>query len=85
MGDKPICESTIEPILWWNVDKIDFPDCKRHASVNIDGINLCLQHAGAIAIQILLNDGRCKKISENPRLCPISDRWVDKVKYYNKR
>ena len=85
MSDKKIvCEATMQPKKWWNPDEIEFPQCSKRASVQIDGINLCLQHAGLIAVQKLINKGEIVYLKDAPKnnsLCPAHrDRWAGKVK-----
>jgi hypothetical protein len=80
----PKCEATTDPTLWWRPDSIDFKPCKRNASVRIDGINLCLQHAGGIAVQKLLNSGDAVRLDTanpyGPLNCTIKDRYKKYIK-----
>ena len=71
------CEATTNPSYWWIPNKIDFPQCSKGASVNIDGINLCRQHAGQIALQKLVNSGEVKQIKGYT--CNYMDRFSDRI------
>lgn len=85
MSKKSIrCEATTNPCHWWDDDKIEFPQCRNSASVNIDGVNMCMQHAGTIAIIKLINEGKAEKLeTANPNgpLCSLhGDRWEKHVR-----
>jgi hypothetical protein len=78
----PKCEATCHPCYWWHPDEIKFPQCSRNASVEIDGVNLCLSHAGTIAILKLLAKGEIRRLeTANPNgpLCQVKDRWKDRI------
>jgi len=49
------CEAT--------VDRKGFPQCSCSARVEIDGINLCLKHAGTLAVVKLLNNKQAKVLN----------------------
>ena len=76
------CESTTKPSQWWDKENIEFPDCIRGATVEIDGVKMCMQHAGQIAIQILINESRCKYIdtAARDRVCKLDEKWAGYVK-----
>lgn len=70
------CEATTDPTLWWRRSQIDFPQCSRQASVLIDGLHLCLQHAGSIAVQKLIHRGEVINLKQTGPLCDAGQRWV---------
>ena len=77
------CEATTKPAHWWDPNKVDYPQCKHNASVEIDGIKLCLQHAGTIAVVKLIHLGMAKKIAvyANSPLCEIDQSdWRQRIK-----
>lgn len=67
------CEATTKPAYWWNDNLIEYPQCKHNASVEIDGIKLCLQHAGTIAVIKLLHLGLAKKLPNIPQTSPLCE------------
>lgn len=69
------CEATTKPCYWWDKSKIDFKQCSKNATVEIDGVKMCLQHAGTIAVIKLIHMGMCKKITDYPYspLCELND------------
>jgi len=80
----PKCEATTYPIYWWSKQDIDFKPCSRNASVRIDGINLCMQHAGTIAVLKLIHHNMAEKLSTANQygpLCPLKneDRWRKRI------
>lgn len=73
------CEASTNPCYWWmGKEHIEFPDCTRGASLNVDGINLCASHAWAIAIQKLILEGEIKYIDGKApeHMCNLGDRWA---------
>jgi len=64
------CEATCKPWLGYK-NKWIIQECSHSASVNIDGINLCLKHAGTIAVRKLVNAKMAKTINKNNNLCNL--------------
>lgn len=61
---------------------IDFPQCSRSATVEIDGIHMCLQHAGTIAVQKLVSLGMAKIVkTDYSPLCALGkkDRFANRI------
>lgn len=78
------CEATTNPCFWWDEDRISFPVCSRAASVEIDGVKMCLQHAGTMAVLKLIAIGDAKKLP-GVNSGPLCDMYQDKnVKYIKK-
>ena len=63
------CEATTNPCYWWDSERIEFPRCSKGATVEIDGVKMCLQHAGTMAVLKLIGMGKAKKIKDSPALC----------------
>lgn len=61
------CESTVVLMIAGEY----FHQCSRNASVQIDGIYLCLQHAGTVAIQKLIASGAAKKLDVKKPYDPL--------------
>ena len=69
------CEATCAP--WFGYRSSEkrvvriIQDCSHQAAVRIDGINLCLKHAGTIAVRKLLNEGSAEIIDKNNKFCGV--------------
>ncbi len=68
------CEATCAP---WTAGsgKIIIQDCSHLASVKIDGVNLCLKHAGTIAVRKLVSIGLAEHLPRQynqKSLCDLS-------------
>lgn len=72
----PECEATCKPWFHYSSHKMIIQDCSHQASVRIDGINLCLKHAGAIAVRKLINEGMAETLDKThkPSICSM-DRF----------
>lgn len=77
------CEATTNPCFWWDPKKIEFPKCTHKASVKIDGLNLCVKHAGTLAIIKLLAIGDAERLPGINKYSPVclkfGDQWGKKV------
>lgn len=62
-----MCEATCKP---WKIYKKGvgwtdiFQECSHAASVRIDDVNLCLKHAGTLAVRKLINEGMAERIKK---------------------
>ena len=76
------CEATTKPKFAWLKGEIEWPQCKNNASVVIDDIHLCLQHAGTMAVQKLIAMVHCKFVKGNKTtvLCEINDKHTEHLK-----
>ena len=74
------CCATTHPCFWWDDRYIDFPRCRNNASVEIDGLPFCLQHAGKLAVLKLIAKGEAKKLKDTPALCSLDkDKWARRI------
>lgn len=77
------CEATTDPCYWWDDRKITFPRCRRSASVEIDGVKMCVQHAGTFSILKLIHMGEATKLesaAKNGPLCSLhGDKWAKRI------
>lgn len=65
--NKP-CDATCKPWVHYGTGRKIIQDCSCSACVEIDGSNLCLKHAGAIAVRKLIHLGLAKQI---PRVSSV--------------
>lgn len=74
------CEATTNPTMFWDKDLVDFPQCKRGATVKIDDVPMCLQHAGIVAVQKLIHSGQAEVLRKHAvRSSCNLDRWRSHV------
>ena len=57
-----MCDATCKPWTHWGTGQYIEQECSRRASVRIDGLNLCLTHAGAIAVRKLISEGMAEQL-----------------------
>ena len=60
MNENEKCEATTNPICFvytLNENEDRFPRCRKGQTVEIDGLKLCRQHAGQIALMKLIGRG----------------------------
>lgn len=81
------CQATTQPCYWWSSEKIEFRQCTKGATVEIDGVKMCLQHAGTLAVLKLIAQGNAKKLKDTGPLCDINQdkRWTKKIKKEKKK
>ena len=61
------CEATIDPIYWKT--PYEYRRCSHTASIIIDEVHLCAQHAGQIALVIMLSNKEIVKLDKSILTC----------------
>jgi hypothetical protein len=67
-----MCEATTQYMFKDNNDEWQYQPCSARAKINVCGVNLCIIHAGRIAIRKLIALGHAEILPSD--YCSMQDR-----------